>query len=61
MYLTYLPRAGRLDSERNCISNIHANGMAAKDAADQACRLIEAMFAQRISGVALVRDTALLR
>jgi len=61
MYLTYLPRAGRLDSERNCISNIHANGMTAEDAADEACRLIETMFAQRTSGVALARDTALLR
>jgi ethanolamine ammonia-lyase small subunit len=61
MYLTYFPRVGRLDSERNCISNIHANGMAAKDAADEARRLIEAMFAQRTSGVALARDTALLR
>jgi hypothetical protein len=35
--------------------------MAAKDAADEARRLIEAMFAQRTSGVALARDTALLR
>jgi ethanolamine ammonia-lyase small subunit len=61
MYLTFAPRAGRLDSERNCISNIHDKGMTAEDAADEACRLIQAMFAQRTSGVALARDTALLR
>ncbi len=53
MYLTYAPRPGRLDSERNCISNIHANGMFAGDAAAQALRLIEAMLTYRTSGVAL--------
>ena len=47
--------------ETDDFTHIHANGMAAKDAADQARRLIEAMFAQRTSGVALARDTALLR
>ena len=26
VYITYDPRPGRRDSERNCISNIHANG-----------------------------------
>ena len=27
VYLTYAPRPGRRDSERNCISNIHADGL----------------------------------
>jgi ethanolamine ammonia-lyase small subunit len=53
MYLTYAPRVGRLDSERNCISNIHANGMSAEHAAAEASRLIQAMFTRRTSGVAL--------
>ena len=26
VYITYRPRVGRADSERNCISNIHTNG-----------------------------------
>ena len=55
MYLTYAPRVGRLDSERNCISNIHANGMSAEDTATQACRLIDSMFTYRVSGVALAQ------
>ncbi|MET0538004.1 MAG: ethanolamine ammonia-lyase subunit EutC [Xanthobacteraceae bacterium] len=55
MYLTYAPRVGRLDSERNCISNIHANGMSAEVAAAQACRLIDSMFTYRVSGVALAQ------
>jgi ethanolamine ammonia-lyase small subunit len=59
MYLTYAPRVGRLDSERNCISNIHANGMSAENAAEEALRLIEAMFTQRTSGVALAARLAL--
>ncbi len=32
-YITYGPRVGRKDSERNCISNIHANGGLNHDAA----------------------------
>ncbi len=53
MYLTYAPNRSRRDGERNCISNIHAGGMAAADAAARACDLITAMFAHRTSGVAL--------
>jgi ethanolamine ammonia-lyase small subunit len=60
MYLTYSPRTGRLDSERNCISNIHANGLCAEDAAAQALRLIEAMFAHRTSGVTLAQHLTYL-
>lgn len=51
LYLTYQPRLGRIDSERNCISNVHENGMAAEEAAAQA--LIKLMFKHHISGVAL--------
>jgi ethanolamine ammonia-lyase small subunit len=58
MYLTYEPRVGRLDSERNCISNIHAEGMTAEDAAGQAFDLVHAMFAHRASGIPLARNKA---
>jgi ethanolamine ammonia-lyase small subunit len=53
MYLTYEPRVGRVDSERNCISNIHAQGLAAEDAAAQAFELVLSMLSHRASGVEL--------
>jgi len=53
IYLTYGPRKGRVDSERNCISNIHAAGMSADEAAARAAELITAMLKHRVSGVAL--------
>jgi len=52
MYLTYEPRRGRVDSERNCISNIHAAGMTAADAAGRAVDLIRSILEHRASGVA---------
>jgi ethanolamine ammonia-lyase small subunit len=58
MYLTYEPRVGRLDSERNCISNIHAEGMTAQDAAAQVFDLVRATLTHRASGVALARKKA---
>lgn len=33
IYLTWQPRPGRTDAERNCLSNIHPGGMAAAEAA----------------------------
>jgi ethanolamine ammonia-lyase small subunit len=53
MYLTYEPRVGRLDSERNCISNIRSEGMAAEDAAARAFELVQLMFEFGASGVPL--------
>ncbi len=53
LYLTWDPRPGRVDSERNCISNVRAGGLAPAAAADQATRLLLAMFAQRRSGILL--------
>ena len=53
MYLTFEPRRGRVDSERNCISNIHAAGMSAEDAAARALDLVRLMLEHRASGVLL--------
>jgi ethanolamine ammonia-lyase small subunit len=53
IYLTFAPRRGRLDSERNCISNIHGRGMTAQAAATRATDLIESMLAHGASGVLL--------
>src|SRR5436305_14248409 len=58
MYLTFEPRRVRLDSERNCISNVHAGGMRAEEAASRATDLIKSMLAYRASGVALAARTS---
>src|SRR4029077_1056046 len=52
IYLTFAPRVGCVDSERNCISNIRAGGMSAEDAAAQAADLIRCMLEHQGSGVA---------
>lgn len=53
VYLTWQPRIGRLDSERNCISNIRAEGLSPPDAAAKLLWLIGAMCRLRLTGVDL--------
>ena len=54
VYLTYEPRPGRRDSERNCISNIHANGgLSLEQAAATLCWLARAALARQETGVSL--------
>jgi ethanolamine ammonia-lyase small subunit len=53
IYLTFAPRVGCVDSERNCISNIRDGGMSASDAAAQAAELIRCMLEHQASGVLL--------
>jgi ethanolamine ammonia-lyase small subunit len=53
LYLTWDPRVGRSDSERNCISNIHAAGLTYARAGDTAIWLINAAFKGRLTGVNL--------
>ncbi|MDU6243718.1 MAG: ethanolamine ammonia-lyase light chain EutC, partial [Bradyrhizobium sp.] len=55
LYLTWMPRRGRVDSERNCISNVRHGGLAPEDAAKQAAELIARMFRHRAAGVRLAR------
>ena len=40
IYITFDPRPGRTDGERNCISNIHADGLGYEDAAQKLAWLI---------------------
>lgn len=54
LYLTYAPCRGRVDAERNCISNIRPGGLSPADAARQAARLVGEMLRQERSGVALM-------
>lgn len=59
-YLTWAPRVGRSDAERNCISNIRPAGLPYEIAAQQIAALVKAMLAARLSGVALRFDPAKL-
>ena len=52
-YLTWQPRRGRSDAERNCLSNIRAAGMPVPEAARKLGWLAGEMRRLRLSGVAL--------
>jgi ethanolamine ammonia-lyase small subunit len=53
-YLTWAPRPGRSDSERNCVSNIRPpHGLDHPAAADRIVWLMREARARRLSGVAL--------
>lgn len=53
LYLTWQPRPGRTDAERNCISNIRPEGLPIPEAAAKLLWLIDAMRRFRLTGVAL--------
>ncbi len=52
-YLVYDPRVGKVDGDRNMMSNIHARGTPPAEAGDRLAALAAAMIAQRTSGVDL--------
>ncbi|HEX5817757.1 MAG TPA: ethanolamine ammonia-lyase subunit EutC [Gemmatimonadales bacterium] len=52
-YLTWAPRVGRTDAERNCVSNIRPEGLPIPAAADKLCWLLREARRRRGSGVAL--------
>jgi ethanolamine ammonia-lyase small subunit len=52
-YLTWAPRRGRTDAERNCISNIRPEGLGYQQAAERIFRLMVEARRRRITGVAL--------
>jgi ethanolamine ammonia-lyase small subunit len=59
VYLTYEPRRGRRDSERNCISNIHRlGGLSYELAADKLAWLVNAAVKLQLTGVGLKDDMA---
>jgi ethanolamine ammonia-lyase small subunit len=55
-YLTYKPRVGRRDAERNCISNIHADGLSHEAAADMLVWLMHEARNRKLTGVNLKAD-----
>ncbi len=52
-YITWAPRIGRTDAERNCISNIRPGGLGAEEAAGKILWLLGAARALGATGVAL--------
>ena len=53
VYLTWQPRRGRTDAERNCISNIRPDGLPPDGGGDKLLWLIAAMRRLRLTGVGL--------
>jgi ethanolamine ammonia-lyase small subunit len=56
IYLTWDPRTGRSDAERNCISNIRTEGIGYDLAAHKLHFLMEASRTRRLSGVGLKEE-----
>ncbi|MBR0872237.1 ethanolamine ammonia-lyase subunit EutC [Bradyrhizobium tropiciagri] len=52
-YLTFAPRIGLTDAERNCVSNIHRAGLSYAEAAFRISWLVREGLARQITGVAL--------
>jgi ethanolamine ammonia-lyase small subunit len=53
IYLTYGPRVGRVDAERNCLSNIRPEGLSYEAASAQLIRLMLAARRAGQTGVGL--------
>ncbi|HTY67550.1 MAG TPA: ethanolamine ammonia-lyase subunit EutC [Alphaproteobacteria bacterium] len=56
-YLTFAPRRGRTNAERNCVSNIRAGGLDYDDAARKVAWLVTEALRGGFSGVALKDDS----
>jgi ethanolamine ammonia-lyase small subunit len=59
-YLTWEPRVGRKDGERNCISNIRSGGLSADEAAFKINWLLREAFRRRLTGVSLKDESQYL-
>jgi len=59
-YLTWQPRPGRTDAERNCVSNIRAEGLSYAAAAHKLLFLMNESRRLKLSGVRLKEDAALI-
>jgi ethanolamine ammonia-lyase small subunit len=57
-YVTFAPRLGLTDADRNCVSNIHGAGLGYDEAASRLAWLIREGLARGITGVALKDESA---
>jgi len=59
-YLTWQPRPGRTDAERNCVSNIRAEGLSYAAAAHKLLFLMNQARRLKLSGIHLKEDAPLI-
>lgn len=52
-YITWNPKSGRTDAERNCVSNIHSEGLTADEAARRICFYLSEGRTRQLTGVDL--------
>ena len=53
LYLTWAPRPGRNDADRNCISNVRPEGLPYRDAAAKLLYLIDQALTRGLTGIGL--------
>lgn len=58
VYLTWAPRPGRVDAERNCISNVRPEGLSPDAAAARLAWLLNEARVRQVTGVALKDGSA---
>lgn len=58
IYITWNPMPGRSDAERNCISNIHSNGLTAQEAAQRINFYLQNGRSRQLTGVDLKYSAA---
>jgi len=56
-YLTWAPEVGRVDSQRNCVSNIRPDGLPLADAAARIAWLVRESLRRRVTGIELKDDS----
>jgi len=57
-YLTFAPRVGSNDAQRNCVSNIRPTGLAPAAAAARLAWLVKEALRRRLTGIGLKDDSA---
>jgi len=56
-YMAFRPTRGQTDADRNLISNIHARGVGAEEAAERILQLAANMMKSKASGCELREDS----